>query len=132
VGAVERTWKWARRRPALAALLGVVLLALVSLAVQSGNLVAARNDAVEKRQAAEQEADKARKARDFLVNIFKLAETDRKGRNVPVGQILDDAETQIPAQFADQPDLRADLVARRPPAASRPALCGGAGRPRIC
>jgi formylglycine-generating enzyme required for sulfatase activity len=118
VGTVERTWKWARRRPALAALLGVVLLALVSLAVLSGNLVAARNDAENKRQLAEdkervarQEADKATKARDFLVNIFKLAETDRKGRNVPVGQILDGAETQIPAQFADQPDLRADLVA---------------------
>jgi formylglycine-generating enzyme required for sulfatase activity len=106
VGTVERTWKWARRRPALAALLGVA-----PLAVLSGNLVAARNDGDEKRQAAEQEADKARKARVFLVNIFKLAETDKKGRNVPVGQILNDAETQIPAQFADQPDLRADLVA---------------------
>jgi hypothetical protein len=42
VGALERAWKWARRRPALAALVGVVLLALGSLAVLSGNLAAER------------------------------------------------------------------------------------------
>src|SRR5262245_16597347 len=71
VGAAERAWKWARRRPAVAALLGVVLLALVALAVLSGNLAAARNDAENKREDAEnkeqlarQEADKAKKARD--------------------------------------------------------------------
>jgi formylglycine-generating enzyme required for sulfatase activity len=124
VGAVERTVKWARRRPALAALLGVVLLALVSLAVLSGNLivlsgnlVAARNDAETKRKQAEdkervaqQEADKATKARDFLVNIFQKAERDEKGRNVTVGQLLDEADTRIPVEFADQPELRGDLI----------------------
>ena len=35
VGAAEHTWKWARRRPALAALLGVVLLAMVGLSALS-------------------------------------------------------------------------------------------------
>jgi formylglycine-generating enzyme required for sulfatase activity len=116
VGAVERTWKWARRRPALAALLGVVLLALVSLAVLSGNLivlsgnlVAARNDADAKRQAAEQEADKAQKARDFLVNIFRVAETDVRGGNITARQILADAEKRIPEEFAGQSELRAEL-----------------------
>jgi formylglycine-generating enzyme required for sulfatase activity len=116
VGAVERTWKWARRRPAPAALLGVVLLALVSLAVLSGNLivlsgnlVAARNDADEKRKAAEQEADKAGKARDFLVRTFRVAETDVLGGNITARQILADAEQRIPEEFADQPELRAEL-----------------------
>jgi formylglycine-generating enzyme required for sulfatase activity len=111
VGAVERTWKWARRRPALAALLGVVLLALVSLAVLSGNLVAARNDADEKRKAAEQEAAKATKAREFLVSIFQKAERDEKGGNVTVRQLLAEAETRIPVECAGQPELREDLVA---------------------
>ncbi len=110
-GRLERAAKWARRRPALAALLGVTVLGIVALAVLSANLAVARSDAESKEQKALQEADKARKARDFLVNIFKLAETDKKGRNVPVGQILDDAEMQIPVQFTDQADLRADLVA---------------------
>jgi formylglycine-generating enzyme required for sulfatase activity len=109
VGRVERALKWAKRRPALAALLGVVLLALVSLAVLSGNLVAARNDADEKRQAAEQEADKARKARNFLVSIFRISEKDVLGGNITARQILADAEKRIPVEFADQPELRAEL-----------------------
>jgi formylglycine-generating enzyme required for sulfatase activity len=118
VGAVERTWKWARRRPALAALLGVVLLALASLAVLSGNLVAARNDAEnktkqaeEKERVAQQESDKATQAREFLVSIFQKAERDEKGGNVTVRQLLAEAETRIPVEFADQPELREDLVA---------------------
>jgi formylglycine-generating enzyme required for sulfatase activity len=109
VGAVERTWKWARRRPALAALVGVVLLALVSLAVLAGNLVAARADADQKRKTAEQEADKAQKARDFLVSIFRVAETDVRGGNITARQILADAEKRTPEEFADQPELRAEL-----------------------
>src|SRR5262249_1608211 len=62
VRAVERTWKWAKRRPALAALLGVVLLALVGLTALSAV-------ALDRELKARQEADKAKKARDFLVSI---------------------------------------------------------------
>jgi formylglycine-generating enzyme required for sulfatase activity len=102
VGRVERTWKWARRRPALAALLGVVLLALVSLAVLSAV-------ALDREQKARREADKATKARDFLVSIFQKAERDEKGANVTVRQLLEEADTRIPVEFADQPELRADL-----------------------
>jgi formylglycine-generating enzyme required for sulfatase activity len=111
VGAVERTWKWARRRPAAAALLGVVLLALVSLAVLSVNLVVARNDAEEKRKAAEKEADKARKARDFLVSIFDLQELKKKQGTFSPSELLDRAEQRLPLEFADHPELRADLLA---------------------
>jgi serine/threonine protein kinase/formylglycine-generating enzyme required for sulfatase activity len=110
VGAVERTWKWAKRRPALAALLGVVLLALVSLAVLSGNLAVARHNADEKRQAAEKEADKARKARDFLVGIFRIRDI-RAGNTTTARQILNQAEQDIPIEFADQPELRDELLA---------------------
>ena len=41
VGRLERAVKWAQRRPALAALLGVTMLALVALVVLSANLVVA-------------------------------------------------------------------------------------------
>src|SRR5262249_12753909 len=109
-GAVERTWKWAKRRPALAALLGVVPLALVSLAVLSGNLAAARNDADEKRKTAEKEADKARKARDFLVRIFRIQDI-RAGNTTTARKILNQAEQRIPLEFADQPELRDELLA---------------------
>jgi formylglycine-generating enzyme required for sulfatase activity len=118
VGAVERAVKWARRRPALAALLGVVLLALVSLAVLSGNLVTARNDAEEKRKTAEekeaearQEADKAKKARDFLASIFDLSELEKKQGTFSPFQLLDRAEQRIPLEFAGHPELRTDLMA---------------------
>src|SRR5579871_5526485 len=51
-GRLERVAKWARRRPALAALLGVTLLGLVALAVLSANLAIARSDAEGKAQEA--------------------------------------------------------------------------------
>jgi formylglycine-generating enzyme required for sulfatase activity len=141
VGAVERTWKWARRRPALAALLGVVLLALVILGVLTAKLAVARSEAenqagiaLEEKEKARQEADKAKQARDFLVGIFARAEKDVKGGNVTVREILAEAETKIPAEFADQPDLREDLVstigkvkrgiARRVPQAMILEACG--------
>jgi formylglycine-generating enzyme required for sulfatase activity len=103
VGAVERTWKWARRRPAAAALLGVVLLALVGLTVLS--VVA-----LDREQKAQQEADKARKARDFLVNIFRIKDV-RAGNTTTARQILNEAEQRIPIEFADQPELRDELLA---------------------
>jgi hypothetical protein len=103
VGAMERTWKWARRRPALAALLGVVLLALVSLAVLSAV-------ALEREQKAQKEADKARKARDFLVNIFRIKDI-QAGNTTTALQILNQAEQRIPIEFAEQPELRDELLA---------------------
>jgi formylglycine-generating enzyme required for sulfatase activity len=103
VRAAERTWKWARRRPALAALLVVVLLALITLVVLSASLAIARN-------AAQQEADKARKARDFLASIFDLSDQEKQGTFSPF-QLLDRAEQRIPIEFADHPELRADLMA---------------------
>jgi formylglycine-generating enzyme required for sulfatase activity len=102
-GAVERAVKWAKRRPALAALLGVVLLALVGLTALSAV-------ALGREQKARQEADKATKAREFLVSIFQKAETDVKGGNVTVRQLLEEADMRIPVEFADQPELRRELL----------------------
>lgn len=117
VGVMERTWKWVQRRPALAALLVVILLALVSLAVLSGSLVAARNDADAKRRAAEEkeaeaqrEADKAKKARDFLVRIFRIKDI-QSGNTTTARQILLEAERHIPIELANQPELRDELLA---------------------
>jgi formylglycine-generating enzyme required for sulfatase activity len=44
------------------------------------------------------------------VSIFQLAQTDTKGGNVTVRELLADAEKRIAADFADQPELRADLT----------------------
>jgi serine/threonine protein kinase/formylglycine-generating enzyme required for sulfatase activity len=103
-GPLERAVKWSRRRPALAALLVVTLLALLSLAVLSGNLVV-------KEQKARQEADKAKKAREFLVSIFELSDPNGQRGTMTARQILDDAEKRIPQEFGDQPELQTELMA---------------------
>jgi formylglycine-generating enzyme required for sulfatase activity/tRNA A-37 threonylcarbamoyl transferase component Bud32 len=110
-GWLERAVKWARRRPALAALLGVTVLALVVLAVLAANLAIARSEALGKEHQARQEADKAKKARDFLVSIFELSDANGQRGTMTARQILDDAEKRIPQEFADQPELQTELMA---------------------
>jgi formylglycine-generating enzyme required for sulfatase activity len=116
--AQERAKAERRAKRRMMALAALVLALLTGVAVLSGNLVAARNDAENKRKQAEdkervaqQEADKATKAREFLVSIFQKAERDEKGGNFTVRQLLEEGETRIPVEFADQPELRGDLVA---------------------
>ncbi len=103
VGAAERAWKWARRRPALTALLVLVLLAMVGLSALS--VVA-----LDREQRAQREAGKAGKARDFLVRIFRI-EDIQAGNTTTARQILNEAEQRIPIEFADQPELRDELLA---------------------
>jgi formylglycine-generating enzyme required for sulfatase activity/tRNA A-37 threonylcarbamoyl transferase component Bud32 len=103
VGAVERAWKWARRRPTLAVLLGVVLLALVGLTALS--VVA-----LDREQKARQQADKARKALDFLlVSIFDLSDAKNRVNALTPRQFLDIAEKRISKEFEGQPELQAEL-----------------------
>jgi formylglycine-generating enzyme required for sulfatase activity/tRNA A-37 threonylcarbamoyl transferase component Bud32 len=115
VGRVERAVKWVTRNPAVTGLASAVVLALtVGTAVSYGKY----RDAEEQKgiaqgheQEAWKEAEKAKKAREFLVSIFQKAETDVKGGNVTVRQLLAEADTRIPVEFADQPELRGELVA---------------------
>jgi formylglycine-generating enzyme required for sulfatase activity len=114
VGRIERSVKWVKRNPVLAAMASAVLLvtALGMAGVVWKYLDAEQQKgiALEKEGVALQEAAKATKAREFLVSIFKKAETNEKGGNVTVRQLLDDAETEIPEKFAGQPELSAELV----------------------
>jgi formylglycine-generating enzyme required for sulfatase activity len=115
-GRLERTVKWARRRPALAALLGVTVLAFVALTVLSANLAVARNDAehqaliaIGKEQEARQEAEKAKVVRDFLVSIFHFSDPTRKRGTINAREILDEADKRIERDFNQQPELRQEL-----------------------
>ena len=113
VGRVERAVKWVRRHPAVAALLAAVLL--VDGAGRGGRRVEVprRGTAEGHRREAEaqHEADKAKKARDFLVSIFELSDANGQRGTMTARQILDDAEKRIPKEFADQPELQAELLA---------------------
>jgi formylglycine-generating enzyme required for sulfatase activity/tRNA A-37 threonylcarbamoyl transferase component Bud32 len=112
-GAAERAVKWARRHAPVAALAAAVLLvaALGLAGIVWKYLDAERQRVIARENEAQalKEAEKANKARDFLVSIFRLSETDVRGGNIPARQILADAEKRIPEEFADQPALRADL-----------------------
>ncbi len=117
VGRLERAVKWARRRPAAAALVGVTVLALVALAVLSANLVVARSNAekqagiaLEQEGTARQEAAKAERASEYLASIFNLADAQGQGGTMTPRQILDAAEKDVPQKFADQPELRDKLL----------------------
>src|SRR5262249_36680527 len=108
VAPLERAVNWVKRNPVLT---GAALAVVLALTVGTTVSYLKYLDAEQQKQEAQKEADKATKARDFLVNIFQKAERDEKGGNVTVRQLLEEAETRIPVEFADQPELRGDLVA---------------------
>jgi formylglycine-generating enzyme required for sulfatase activity len=92
---------------------GQVIAASLVLLALLGGIVGTTLGLFEARrqeQEAQKEADKAMKARDFLVSIFRKAERDEKGANVTVRQLMEEADTRIPVEFAEQPELRAELV----------------------
>ena len=112
---LERTVKWAKRRPALAALLAMSVAAVLILTVLGAwftwKLDLSRRVAEDKERAALKEADKAKKAQDFLVSIFDLSDVNGRRGTMTARQILDDAEKRIPIEFVDQPELQAELMA---------------------
>lgn len=125
----EQVSRWARRNPVVAGAAVAAVLALVGGATvsylkyrdaerQKG--VAEQHQAEAEKQAgiallrereARQEAEKAQKVRDFLVSIFRISEADTQGGNITARQILADAEKRIQGEFANQPGLRAELMA---------------------
>src|SRR5262249_55075855 len=48
---------------------------------------------------------------DFLVSIFELSDANGQRGALTARQILDDAEKRVPKEFADQPELQAELLA---------------------
>ncbi|MFO0805978.1 MAG: bifunctional serine/threonine-protein kinase/formylglycine-generating enzyme family protein [Gemmataceae bacterium] len=101
VGRLERAVKWVRRNPVVTGAAAAVVLALAA-----GTAVSYL-----KYRDARQAAERANTAREFLVSIFRKAETDVKGGNVTVRQLLAEADARIPVEFADQPELQRELVA---------------------
>jgi serine/threonine protein kinase/formylglycine-generating enzyme required for sulfatase activity len=135
VGPIERSVKWVKRNPVVTAAALAVLLALslgttvstlkyLDAEQQKGIAEERRKDAVEQTEIAEarrkdadqqkgialEEARRAKRARDFLVSIFELSDANGIRGTMTARQILEDAEKRIPVDFADQPELRADLL----------------------
>jgi formylglycine-generating enzyme required for sulfatase activity len=102
-----RVSKFVRRHKGQVIAASLVLLALVVGIVGTtlGLFEAKRQE-----QEARKEADKARKARDFLVSIFHIKDV-KAGNTTTALQILKQAEQRIPIEFAEQPELRDELLA---------------------
>jgi formylglycine-generating enzyme required for sulfatase activity len=136
VGKFERAIKWVRRNPVVTGAAIIVLFALtlgtsvsylkyLEAERQKGVAEVNQHEAemhqgeAEKQTAlaqnrereARKETEKAKKARDFLVSIFQISERDVHGGNITARQILVDAEKRISLEFADQPELRGELLA---------------------
>jgi serine/threonine protein kinase/tetratricopeptide (TPR) repeat protein len=122
IGVVERTWKWAARRPAVAALSAALVLAFVGgfagVTWQWRKAEAAEQVAVGQRDravAAEREV-RTEKAVSDAVNHFVLEDllstaTPEKqlGRKITVEEVLQNASARIDGRFADQPEVAAAI-----------------------
>jgi serine/threonine protein kinase len=153
VGVVRRTVKWARRRPAVAALVGVSLLALLILAGVMENsalrLKQERDFALEQRGIADQERDSANRAKDEAERQRVRAEAnferarravdrmltrvgDEKLKNVPLleglqRELLEDAlefNKQFLVDRGDDPAVRSEVARAYYRAAAIRAMLG--------
>ena len=82
VTVVERSWKWAKRRPAVAGMISVVVLALVSLIAgglwYNAQLVTERNIAQKQRKLAETRETEAKLAQQKEAEQRKLAQKQKE------------------------------------------------------
>ncbi|QVL33730.1 protein kinase [Telmatocola sphagniphila] len=101
MGRIERMERWVQRNPVVTGLLAAVAV----------SLLAGISVSYWKYREAKLAAEKAIKAQNFLVSIFKISETHSDGGNVTAREILADAQRRIPIEFADQPELQAVLTA---------------------
>jgi tetratricopeptide (TPR) repeat protein len=132
VGVMERGLKWARRRPAAAALIGFVVLALVGTAVggvwyagherdranQESTLRQAAEDQRERAEQAEQQAKRSEADAQAVLDFFQdhvLAAARPKSQNGGLGihatirAAVDAAEPEIAGAFPDRPLVEASI-----------------------
>ena len=109
----ELAWRWCRRNPAVASLLGLVALLLVAGTAISTvaawrylRLAAAERAA---RHEADRRASEAKAVMSFLVNDMLASATPERsmGREVPVREVVAAADAAIGNRFADQPLVEA-------------------------
>jgi tetratricopeptide (TPR) repeat protein len=92
--------------------IGVAAVSLIFLAILAGLFVSVwqARVAARERNQARREMARADRLNNFLKSILSAASPEQKGREVKVIEVLNDAAARIDAEFADQPDLRAQAL----------------------
>ncbi len=123
VGPLARTWRWCKRKPALASLAASLLLSVI---VGFVGITWAWRDAVRLRRAAQasEAAALAKAAASDAVNRFLTAKipthrtpgVDPEAVRAGELDVLDRAAAEVGSAFADQPEIEAEIretIARR-------------------
>jgi eukaryotic-like serine/threonine-protein kinase len=118
LGLAARGWKWARRRPASAALVGVTVLALVGGVTGALWYAQRERDRANQESALRREADDQREQARAVLGFFEnrvLAaarpegEPGGLGKDATIRAAVDAAEPTIEQAFADQPVVAATI-----------------------
>ncbi len=106
-----RIVRWMRREPLVATLLAALLVgfcATTFFAIRSERL---RAEAVVLQQAADTEANTAKRVTDFLVDLFEVADRSAyRGRTITAREVLDVGSRRITQELAAEPLVQARLL----------------------
>jgi eukaryotic-like serine/threonine-protein kinase len=97
--------------------IGVAAAVLVFLAIMSGLTMSLWQARIARRERDRARAEqlKAQRVNDFMESLLGFANpgwyspSAKKGRDVTIGQVLDEAASRVDKDFADQPQIRAEL-----------------------
>lgn len=96
-------------------MLAVTVAAVAGMAIMSGLTLAAwfaRQEAQQERARAEIEAATAQQTNDFLISLFEVSDpSEARGNTITAREVLDRGSAQIADRLADQPAVRANLLA---------------------
>ena len=105
----------ARNRSVVAATISVLLTIVIIVAIFTVGLARERTRAQQSAEIAREQAARSQSISDFLERILRTpsdkwyVQSEKKGPDTPISDVLDEASRRLETDFASQPDLRADL-----------------------
>ena len=109
VGAGRRVARFVRRNPALASASSLALLVAIGLPI---GLLWANSAIRDQERRATREAGLKARVTDFLVQQFELTDEQRQqGATISARELLDRGAARLSQDFADDPAVRAELLA---------------------
>jgi tetratricopeptide (TPR) repeat protein len=117
IARLERTWRWCRRKPALATAAALGLLLVIVLGIGSPIAAYRINQARKQAQAGQQrasaEAAKSKEVARFLEDMIQgVGPSVARGRDTTMlREILDKTAARVDKELKDQPEVEIELLA---------------------